>query len=380
MHPPTRNRCNSLITQKIFATFLVQNGSSEDFHSHTHKLVATMFEGFLTIDEGSKIPKYQQVVDTIVSDIELGIVKVGDKIPSINETSEEYYLSRDTVEKAYKILRKRGIITAVRGKGFYVSSTGKNEERRVLLMFNKLSDHKKTIYNSFVKNIGEGFTVDLQVHNADSRTLEKIIIESLGRYDYYVLMPHLIRETDSVKAAINKIPKERLVLLNKDMEGIDGNYGCVFEDFELDIHQALYTGIDKIKKYNKLILVFPTDNYYCAGIHHGFRNFCDAEGFDYDIIERVGPHEISEGELYIVIEEVDLVELIKKANAQNLRLGKDIGTITYNDTPFKEILAGGITVLSTDFIKMGETLADMIKNRKRTKVKNPFTLIIRNSI
>ena len=73
-----------------------------------------MFEGFLTIDEGSKIPKYQQVVDTIVSDIELGIVKVGDKIPSINETSEEYYLSRDTVEKAYKILRKRGIITAVR--------------------------------------------------------------------------------------------------------------------------------------------------------------------------------------------------------------------------------------------------------------------------
>ena len=84
-----------------------------------------MFEGFLTIDEGSKIPKYQQVVDTIVSDIELGIVKVGDKIPSINETSEEYYLSRDTVEKAYKILRKRGIITAVRGKGFYVSSTGK---------------------------------------------------------------------------------------------------------------------------------------------------------------------------------------------------------------------------------------------------------------
>ena len=339
-----------------------------------------MFEGFLTIDEGSKIPKYQQVVDTIVSDIELGIVKVGDKIPSINETSEEYYLSRDTVEKAYKILRKRGIITAVRGKGFYVSSTGKNEERRVLLMFNKLSDHKKTIYNSFVRNVGEGFTVDLQVHNGDSRTLEKIIIENLGRYDYYVLMPHLKQETESVLSAINKIPKERLILLNKDMDGIDGEYGCVFEDFELDIHQALYTGIDKIKKYHKLILVFPTDNYYCSGISKGFSNFCEAEGFEYEIIGRVNGHEIEEGELYVVIEEVDLVEMIKKANAQNLRLGKDVGAITYNDTPFKEILAGGITVLSTDFNQMGDTLADMIKNRKRTKVKNPFTLMIRNSI
>ena len=339
-----------------------------------------MFEGFLTIDEGSKVPKYQQVVDTIVSDIEIGIVKVGDKIPSINETSEEYYLSRDTVEKAYKILRKRGIITAVRGKGFYVSSTGKNEERRVLLIFNKLSDHKKTIYNSFVKNVGEGFTVDLQVHNADSRTLEKIIIESLGRYDYYVLMPHLRDETNSVKAAINKIPKERLILLNKDMEGIEGNYGCVFEDFELDIHQALYTGLEKIRKYNKLILVFPADNYYCFGIRKGFTNFCDEEGFEYEVIERACHQPVNTGELYIVIEEVDLVELIKKANSSNLRLGKDIGVITYNDTPFKEILAGGISVLSTDFTKMGDTLADMIKNRTRKKVKNPFTLIVRNSI
>jgi DNA-binding transcriptional regulator YhcF (GntR family) len=339
-----------------------------------------MFEGFLTIDEGSKIPKYQQVVDTIVSDIELGIVKVGDKIPSINETSEEYYLSRDTVEKAYKILRKRGIITAVRGKGFYVSSTGKNEERRVLLMFNKLSDHKKTVYNSFVKNVGDGFTVDLQVHNGDCRTLEKIIIESLGRYDYYVLMPHLRQETESIKSAINKIPKERLILLNKDMEGIDGDYGCVFEDFELDIHQALYTGINKIKNYNKLILVFPPDNYYCCGIQKGFTNFCDAEGFSYEVIERAGAREVTEGELYIVIDEIDVVELIKKANALSLQLGTDVGIITYNDTPFKEILAGGISVLTTDFNRMGETLADMIKNRKRNKIKNPFTLIVRNSI
>ncbi|NJM26254.1 MAG: GntR family transcriptional regulator [Bacteroidia bacterium] len=339
-----------------------------------------MFEGFLTIDEHSKIPKYQQVVDTIVSDIDIGLVKVGDKIPSINETSEEYYISRDTVEKAYKILRRRGIITAVRGKGFYVASTGKNEERRVLLVFNKLSDHKKTIYNSFVKHIGAGYHVDLQVHNCDSRTLEKIVIENLGRYDHYVVMPHLLEETASVKSAINKIPKERVVLLNKDMDGIDGEYACVFEDFELDIHQALCTGIDKIRKYHKLVLIFPTDNFYCTGIRKGFVNFCEAEGFDFEVIERAYARDVRSGELYIAIEEVDLVEVIKKANAGNLKLGKNIGVMAYNDTPFKEILAGGITVLSTDFAKMGETLADMVCHHKREHVKNPFKLIVRNSV
>jgi DNA-binding transcriptional regulator YhcF (GntR family) len=339
-----------------------------------------MFEGFLTIDENSKVPKYQQIVDTIVSDIDVGLVKVGDKIPSINETSEEYYLSRDTVEKAYKILRKQGIITAVRGKGFYVSSTGRQEGKRILLVFNKLSDHKKTIYNSFVKNLGNTASVDLQIHHCDSKMLEKIIIENLGRYDHYLIMPHLRVETDSVKAAINKIPKDKLLMLNRDIDNIDGQYGCVYEDFELDIHHALYTGIDKIRKYKTLYLVFPTDNYYCTGIKTGFINFCQAERFDCEIIESTKNHEVKANELYIVIEESDLVEIIKKGSVKNLKLGKNFGLITYNDTPFKEILAGGITVLSTDFQKMGETMAEMIKTHSKAKIRNPFKLIMRNSI
>ena len=100
---------------------------------------------FLEIDKDSKIPKYKQLVDTILSDIENGIFRIGDRIPSINETSEEFYLSRDTVEKAYRILRERGIISSVRGKGFYVASTGVLSSKRILLVFNKLSDHKKAI-------------------------------------------------------------------------------------------------------------------------------------------------------------------------------------------------------------------------------------------
>ncbi|HYG17876.1 MAG TPA: transcriptional regulator, partial [Ohtaekwangia sp.] len=178
----------------------------------------------------------------------------------------------------------------------------------------------------------------------------------------------------------NKIPKDRLLLLNKDITGIDGEYGCVFEDFELDIHQALYTGIDKIRKYKKLYLVFPTENFYCSGIKTGFINFCEEEGFEYEIIDRAAQHEVNSRELYVVIEESDLVEIIKKASAKNLKLGKNVGVITYNDTPFKEILAGGIAVLSTDFTQMGETMADMVKAHSRKKVKNPFKLILRQSI
>ena len=53
----------------------------------------------LRINHDSEIPKYKQVVNLILSDIEAGIFKKGQRIPSINETSEELFLSRDTVEK-----------------------------------------------------------------------------------------------------------------------------------------------------------------------------------------------------------------------------------------------------------------------------------------
>ena len=52
----------------------------------------------------------------------------------------------------------------------------------------------------------------------------------------------------------------------------------------------------------------------------------------------------------------------------------------YQDSPFKEILAGGISVLSTKFEMMGETAAKMILQHKKDKIKNPFFLIVRPSL
>lgn len=338
-----------------------------------------MIKDLIEIDEDSKVPKYQQLVDKIITSIKLGHIRIGDKIPSINETSEEYYLSRDTVVKAYELLRRRQIITAVKGKGFYVISTGSSKSKSLLLLFNKLSDHKKTIYNSLVKNMPEGTTIDLQVHHSDADVLEKIVMENIGNYDYYVIMPHLKDENKNIKEVINKIPKDKLILVNKDLDGIMGDYACVYEDFEMDIYNGLYSGKDKIRKYHKLYLVFPTKNYYCSGIKKGFVRFCGAEDFHWEIINTIKP-EIIPGELYIVIEESDLVDLIKRAREKNLELGCDIGVISYNNSPFKEILAGGISVLSTDFEKMGSTIAEMITKNIKVKIKNPFSFLIRDSI
>ena len=59
---------------------------------------------FIKIQEHSRVPKYQQIIDLIIHNISVGNFVMDQKIPSINQFSEEFYLSRDTVEKELYIL------------------------------------------------------------------------------------------------------------------------------------------------------------------------------------------------------------------------------------------------------------------------------------
>ena len=103
--------------------------------------------------------------------------------------------------------------------------------------------------------------------------------------------------------------------------------------------------------------------------------------FKCEVLEEVNETtDINAKEAYIVIEESDLCNIIKKTRDKNLQIGQEVGIISYNDSPLKEILLDGITVVSTDHNKMGETAARLILDNSREKIKNPFVLIRRRSL
>jgi DNA-binding LacI/PurR family transcriptional regulator len=85
-------------------------------------------------------------------------------------------------------------------------------------------------------------------------------------------------------------------------------------------------------------------------------------------------------EAYFITSDRDLVEMVKLAKYYNYKLGKKFGIVSFNDTMLKEVVAGGITTISTDFVEMGKTLADMVLNRKNIQFRNPSRLIVRNSL
>lgn len=343
---------------------------------------------YINIEKDSRVPKYQQIIDSIIHNISIGNLAIDQKIPSINMFSEEFYLSRDTVEKAYSILKERNIITSIRGKGFYISRTKLISKVNILFLVNKLSSYKLRTYNHFINAIGANSHTDLHIYHCDETLFLNLLDKNKSAYDYFVIMPHFktdqlthVSFTDNVIKALKKIPKQKLVLLDNIKPLIDLDSIEIYQDFENDIYFALKGGISKIRKYKKVMLIYPSKAVYPypRRILHGFRKFCIEYKLDFEILNEVYDDMVlKKGDLFITIEEADLVNLVKQVREDEYKLGDEIGIISYNDTPLKELL--GITVISTDFKVMGETAASMILNKEKGKFKVPFNLIERESL
>jgi len=335
----------------------------------------------LQIDTNSKIPVYIQIAESIMAAVRDGLLTRDQQIPSINELSEQYLLSRGTVEKAYKELRDKKVIISVKGKGYFINRTDIAIPLRVLLLFNKISNYKKQVYNAFVKTLGDNVFVDLHIHHHSVALFENLISNHLGDYDYYVIMPHFYEQPEKVLEILKKIPPAQLILLDKDAQELKGQYGIVFQNFEKDIYEALHEALPALKKYTSLVFVNPGFTPYPPEIEKGFRYFCRMQDFNFSIIEGIEMHTpVTQGQAYIIIEETDLVNLVKICRNDQLKIGEDVGIVSYNETLLKEILLDGITVISTDHEEMGAAAALMIKDKKLGRVKNPFRLILRNSL
>ena len=65
--------------------------------------------------------KYKLIVNDVLHGIASGKYVKGSWLPSVNEYRKKYNLSRDTIFIGYKVLKARGIIDSIPGKGVYVS-------------------------------------------------------------------------------------------------------------------------------------------------------------------------------------------------------------------------------------------------------------------
>ena len=81
---------------------------------------------FIRIEPSSSVPIYRQISDQIRYQIAAGILKEGDKVPSVRELASQVAVNQNTILKVYNELCRENVLKIVRGEGTYVSSSEQN--------------------------------------------------------------------------------------------------------------------------------------------------------------------------------------------------------------------------------------------------------------
>ena len=323
-------------------------------------------------DETSSLTKLQQVIHSVTEAISLGILKEGNIMPSINQMNRESGISRDTIFKAYSILKKRSIIASTPTKGYFVAS----ESFRVFVLLDDFSAFKEQLYQSFRANLPDNYSVDLLFHHYNPEVFNQLILNSLGRYSMYIVMNI---DHKNVEEVVRKIDTQKLLIL--DM-GFDPKHeiSCLTQDFNQAVYDCLNSGLSLIHKYQELILVFPTNTPHPVETISAFKRFCIDNQLNHTILDQIENREVQAGQAYLVIKDSDLVKIVKDCRKNGYQIGSQVGILSYNDSPMKEIVGSGITVISTDFVRMGRECAKFIVTNEKVNQVIPTHLIIRGSL
>ena len=73
------------------------------------------------IDVMSRVPVYEQIIKQVEEQVLTGILKEGDKLPSVRSLSVKLSINPSTIQKAYTELDRRQMIITVPGKGSFIS-------------------------------------------------------------------------------------------------------------------------------------------------------------------------------------------------------------------------------------------------------------------
>ena len=324
------------------------------------------------INHESDIPKYQQLVDGITNAIAENILQKGDLLPSVNVICKTYQLSRDTVFKAYSILKDQNVIDSVPNKGYYVAG----ETRKVLLVLDTFKAYKEVLYHSVVNNLPDNVIIDVQFHHYNIDVFKTIINNGIGKYYKYVIMNFDHKE---IPPALSAISKDKLLLIDWNIRADKAN-NYVFQDFGKAFYDALKEAVDLFKKYKKIDFVYPDFTNHPWETVEFFKKFCADFGFQYDLITDPKKFNIEKGIAYISVSDRVLGYFLEQCKAKDFEPGKDVGLLSYNDTPMKKFIYKGISVVSTDFNEMGTKAAAFITHDEETKCYVPTKLIIRESL
>ena len=319
-----------------------------------------------------QISKVKQLADAISEAISNNEYPEGEPLPSINRLSKMYNVSRDTVFKAFGELKRKGVVDSTPTKGYYVC----NGINKILLLLDIYSPYKCELHQALTQNLPLNYKIDLYFHDYNEEKFNKIILDSVGRYNAYLIMNYC---NDRYSEILDELDANKVMLLDFGKFEKE-RYAYVCQGFDSTLYDCLSDGVELFRKYKKLVFVYPDKTEHPSSCIPYFEQFCRDFRMDYEIVPVVGEEKIEAGTALLIVKHADLIDVVKTVRRKRYRLGKEVGVVVFNDEPMLEIIDNGIAAISTDFRRMGEVAAGFIRTKKKIQTYIPTTLIKRPSL
>ncbi|EOR93574.1 regulatory protein GntR, HTH [Arcticibacter svalbardensis MN12-7] len=144
------------------------------------------------------------------------------------------------------------------------------------------------------------------------------------------------------------------------------------------VYEALLSAEKSLQTYKSITNVFLELNNHPTETLEGIKQFCKDYKKKFAIVPDVDQIQLKKGQVFLTLTESALADLIKMVRSKGLKLGIDIGIISFNETVLKELL--DLTVITTNFEEMSNTAANLILDKEFKQVRNSCKLIERSSL
>ncbi len=320
--------------------------------------------------------KYEQIVAELQEAVRQKKLKLGDPVPSISRVSREYGCARETVVKAFNVLKREGVVESCPGKGFYVASEAVQFRPRVFLLLNNLTPYMEVLYNAFVEQLADRAAVDVFFHHNQFGLFEQLLRDHSRRYFSYIVKPFAHPRIDEILGRLD--PRELLVLDRREGANAQRSYIC--QEFDEDFRACLAEALPRIQAYTRLFLIYSEKQLHPKSCRKTFTDFAADHGLQAKVLSNAPPLSLKRGDAFIVLTDADLVQVLRACKQRGLKVGADVGIISYNDNPIKEFVASGITTISADFARMGRQAADFAMTQTPVQKFEHAALISRQSL
>lgn len=335
-----------------------------------------LFEKIQDLKNIVSISKHEQIVFGIINAIDAGILKVDDKLPSINEMVAEISYARKTIVKAYTELKERGLVESKNLKGYYIISVETNVTLKVALILFAFHSFQEDFYNTVRKELGKRFQIDVFFHHNNLELFKTLMNNISRKYGAYIVAP--IQDPE-VQTMLKTIPSDKLIVVDRQLK-MPKDYSYATQEFEQITYEHLVDLAPSIKKYDRFILFYKANTDLPAGILKAFQRFTNDFNINGEVVTDYKSKILKKKTAFFTISDSNLWQILKDARKLEYRIGRDIGILAHDDNIVKEIAFGGITTISTDFELMAKRAALFVKEGTAIQEVIPTYLRERNSL